>query len=202
MPEAPFWDHVFELPRTGRMMDSPGPLSLREPRAEGLRNTRDVPMKTPASLDDVEQVITEATRTLQAEFLQAVPVLTDVEVSARSSEACASTKWVHEWRASRRIFSIHHRGQELYPAFQFRVDGQPQPIIAEILPILAQDPERTDWDNALWFASETGWLDGERPIDCLFSDPSAVRLAAEQGDPAGYGAMTELDRGVQPCYCQ
>ena len=137
-------------------------------------------MKTHVSLDDVEQAITEATRTLRAEFLEAVPVLTDVEVSARSSEACASSEWVHEWRASRRIFSIHHRGQELYPAFQFRGDGLPHPIIAEILAILAQDPERTDWDNALWFASNTGWLDGERPMDCLLSNPSAVRLAAGQ----------------------
>jgi hypothetical protein len=137
-------------------------------------------MKTKASLDDVEQAITEATLTLRAEFLEAVPVLTSAEVSARSSRTFASSESVREWCRSRRIFSVHDRGQELYPAFQFREDGQQHAIVAEVLAILDRDPERSEWDNALWFASDTGWLDGQRPIDCLLPDPSAVRLAAEQ----------------------
>jgi hypothetical protein len=137
-------------------------------------------MKTKASLDDVEQAITEATLTLRAEFLEAVPVLTSAEVSARRSGTFASSESGREWRPSRRIFSVHDHGQELYPAFQFSEHGQPHPIVAEILAILERDPARTDWDNALWFASDTGWLNGQRPIDCLLSDPSAVRLAAEQ----------------------
>lgn len=40
--------------------------------------------------------------------------------------------------------------------FQFDADGQPLPIIAELLSILNRDPERSEWDNALWFVSDTG----------------------------------------------
>ena len=66
------------------------------------------------------------------------------------------------------------------PAFQFREDGQPHAIVAEVLAILDRDPERSEWDNALLVRFRYSWLDGQRPIDCLLPDPSAVRLAAEQ----------------------
>jgi hypothetical protein len=124
----------------------------------------------------IEQAITEATLALRAAFLEKVPVFTRAELSTRSTRPEA----IEEWRLNRRVFAIDHGEEELYPAFQFSEGGQPVAFVAEILAILDRDVERTDWDNALWFAGETGWLDGQRPIDCLTADPDAVRLAAEQ----------------------
>jgi hypothetical protein len=86
----------------------------------------------------------------------------------------------HRWRKQGKIFSVSYGGGDLYPAFQFGDDGYPLPIVAELLEILGRDAERTDWDNALWFAGDSGWLDGKTPVELLQSDPDLVKQAAEQ----------------------
>jgi hypothetical protein len=78
------------------------------------------------------------------------------------------------WRKQGKLFSINHGGRELYPAFQLGPDGRPLPIVAELLEILARVPDRTEWDNALWFAGESGWLDGKTPLELLQSEPELV----------------------------
>lgn len=135
----------------------------------------------PDPLADMELRAAESTATLRREFLEEVPVLTSAEVHANAGFPGSNpSQTVHRWRKAGKIFAVNHGGRDLYPAFQFGVDGRPLPIIAELLAILRRDSERTDWDNALWFVGESGWLNGHTPLDCLQTSPEAVKRAAEQ----------------------
>jgi hypothetical protein len=129
-----------------------------------------------------ERKVTQATLELCAEFLDAVPTLTDSELHAKTASLGVSNpaQVVRDWRISGKVFGVTHGGRDLFPAFQFGEDGQPLPVINEILAILNRDPHRTDWDNALWFVGDTGWLDGRRPLDCILSERPGVLRAAEQ----------------------
>lgn len=129
----------------------------------------------------VELKVAESTLALRTEFLEDVPTFTSAEVHRNAGfPGNNPSQTVHRWRKAGKIFAISHGGRDLYPAFQFGADGKPLPIIEELLAILAKDRERSDWDNAMWFAGETGWLDGDRPLDVLTSAPEAVKRAAEQ----------------------
>jgi hypothetical protein len=131
-------------------------------------------------LADVELKVAEATAELRREFLELVPVLTSSQVMENVAFPGGNPSWmVHRWRKQGKIFAVNHGGYDWYPAFQFGEDG-PLPIVAELLEILGRDTQRTDWDNALWFAGDSGWLDGESPIESLQSHPERVKRAAEQ----------------------
>jgi len=132
-------------------------------------------------LAEIQLKVAESTASLRREFLEEVPVLGSAEIHANAGFPGANpSQTVHRWRKQGKIFAVTHGGRDVYPAFQFGQDGRPLPIIGEVLEILKRDAERTDWDNALWFAGETGWLDGKAPMDCLQSDPAGIKRAAEQ----------------------
>lgn len=132
-------------------------------------------------LGTVELKVAEMSADLRREFLEQVPLRTSAQVHERAGFPGGNpSQTVHRWRKQGKIFSVNHGGREWYPAFQFGEDGRPRPIIAELLEILHRDTERTDWDNALWFTGDSGWLDGKTPIDLLHSDPDSVKRAAEQ----------------------
>jgi hypothetical protein len=87
---------------------------------------------------------------------------------------------------SGRIFALADRGRRLFPAWQFSASGQPLAVITEV--IAAAERLRLDgWELALWFSSESGWLDDARPVDLLDNDPDAVAEAARRtfGDVVG-----------------
>jgi hypothetical protein len=135
----------------------------------------------PDPLAEVELKIAEATVDLRREFLERVPVRTSTQLHERAGFPGNNPSQTGlRWRKQGKLFSINHGGRELYPAFQFGPDGRPLPIVAELLAILARDPDRTEWDNALWFAGESGWLDGKTPMERLQSEPELVKQAAEQ----------------------
>ena len=135
----------------------------------------------PDPLGAVELKVAEMSADLRREFLDQVPLRTSAQVHEHAGFPGGNpSQTVHRWRKQGKIFSVNHGGREWYPAFQFGADGRPLPLIAEILAILRRDAERTEWDNALWFAGDSGWLDGQRPIDRLDSDPESVKRAAEQ----------------------
>ncbi len=117
----------------------------------------------------------------QEEFLTRVPVLDSKGVAERAGYAPqhASNK-VWRWRTAGRVFALKRGGVDLYPAFQFGDDGQPLPLIAELLEILSADATRTDWQNAFWFVSPNSWLRGAAPKDLLHraSDRDSVLQAA------------------------
>jgi hypothetical protein len=92
--------------------------------------------------------------------------------SANNRSATAS-----RWLAARRIFTVNHGGARVYPGFQFGTDGQPRPVIADVLE--AFRPYGLDgWETALWFTTSSGWLDDERPVDLLTREPEQIVDAA------------------------
>lgn len=130
---------------------------------------------------DIQARLIESTKSLREEFLSRVAIKTFEDV-ARDAGIYPTDAYniVNEWRSTHRIISVRHRNAEWYPAFQFDAQGQPRPVIKEILEILHRDAELTDWDIALWFAGDTGWLDGKTPMECLDSHRDHVFRAATQ----------------------
>jgi hypothetical protein len=93
--------------------------------------------------------------------------------SANNRSATAS-----RWSAAGRIFTVNHDGARVYPRFQFGTDGQPRPVIANVLDVFR--PYGLDgWETALWFTTTSGWLDDERPVDLLTREPEQIVEAAQ-----------------------
>ena len=84
----------------------------------------------------------------------------------------------HRWKADGRIFFVTHQGSTWFPGYQFAEDGQPRPVIADLLKIVGAT--LTGWELALWFTTSNGWLDGARPVDLLTDAPERVREAARR----------------------
>lgn len=84
----------------------------------------------------------------------------------------------HRWKSDGRIFAVPHQGTNYFPGFQFRDDGQPLEVIAQVIRILGS--KRGPWEIALWFTSNNGWLGGRRPVDLLREDAASVVTAAER----------------------
>ena len=138
-------------------------------------------MAPPDPLADVELKVAADTVDLRREFFERMPVLTSAQLHERVGFPGNNPSQTGlRWRKQGKLFSINHGGRELYPAFQLGSDGRPLPIVAELLEILGRDPDRTEWDNALWFADESGWLDGKTPIELMLFEPDLVKRAAEQ----------------------
>jgi hypothetical protein len=72
------------------------------------------------------------------------------------------------------------RGNYLaYPGFQFGADGTPLPVIAR----LREVAEENSWSEAglvQWLCSPTSYLDDDRPVDRLLTDPDGVVAVAAQ----------------------
>jgi hypothetical protein len=123
----------------------------------------------------------------------ALPDVSDEEIALRQAarNAAAREELVSEfgfatldedrlngWREQGRIFPVEHEGRLRFLAFQFNAEGQPLPVIAQVLSTLGR--QSTGWGLALWFTSSEGWLDGQRPVDLLFTEPEEVAEAAER----------------------
>jgi hypothetical protein len=157
------------------------------PAAEGIEDltramTPDVPVPAPA-------VVLQARRNAEARtaLLNDFGGLTAAQVAELSgSEARNRSALAGRWRREGRLLAVDHHGRTYYPGFQFDPDGQPRPVVAEVLEHLG-GPSMTPWQQALWFTTANGWLDGRRPVDVLDDDPEAIVDAARQAlrEPVG-----------------
>jgi len=126
----------------------------------------------------VEEDLHRANVRLRAELLCELPTLTMAEVDHKAAGAGAGQAGTaRSWLRERRIFGVEVDGTDLVPAFQFDPQGQPRPVIREILAVLPG--EMTPWQTAAWFVSANGWLDGAYPCERL-DDEEAVLAAARQ----------------------
>lgn len=131
-----------------------------------------------ALLPDTVAVL-QARRNAEARtsLLQEFGALTSAQVAdLAGSRASNRAALANRWKQEGRIFSVSYEGATLYPAFQFDAERRPRPVISEVIRALGS--ESTDWETALWFTTNVGWLDGKRPVDLLESDPAAVAEAA------------------------
>jgi hypothetical protein len=160
-------------------------------------------MHTPQDQGDSDPEVSWSTRLIEA-MLSSLPVPSKVAVlqAWRNAEARASlvrefgaltghqvadlagsravnrAALASRWKSNGRIFSVDFRGTTLYPAFQFDHKGQPRPVIARIVRVLGC--RGSEWQLALWLTSSVGWLNGQRPVDLLETDPEAVAEAADR----------------------
>lgn len=175
---------AYELAALQRLLSTDLPALVRTARQANASERLTQLLRALAPDDPLAAAqLDVAAQTISArqEFLKHVPVLTSAEVHSRAGFVSDNpSQTALRWRKPGKIFAVTHGGRELYPAFQFDEEGRPRPIIGELLAILRQDEQRDDWDQALWFIGENGWLDGKTPLECLDTDPAAVKKAAQQ----------------------
>lgn len=90
---------------------------------------------------------------------------------------------VKRWVTAGRIFTIERGGELLIPTYALDKLGQPEPILGEVLKVLAG---RTPFSIAAWFESPNSYLDGKRPREFLATDGLAVVKAAEHSVEGGF----------------
>lgn len=127
-------------------------------------------------------VVLQARRNAEARasLLDEFGALTATQVAVLAGSAAKNTSALAgRWRREGRLVAVEHRGTTYYPGFQFDADGQPRPVVGEALVHLGA-PDTTPWQQALWFTTANGWLDGRRPVDLLEDEPGAVVMAATE----------------------
>ena len=147
---------------------------------ERARMERMIQAMMPSKIIPAPPAVLQARRNAAAreELIREFGALTSAEVAERAgSRAKNKVALANRWKQEGRIFSVPHQGITYYPGFQFDSQGQPRPVIARVIQSLGK--RGSDWELALWFAGQTGWLDGRRPVDLLESDPAAVTKAAD-----------------------
>lgn len=117
----------------------------------------------------------EARSALAREFgLRTSAQVAELAGSQARNRAALANRWTKEGR----VFPVTHAGARLWPGFQFDAEGQPLPVVAEILTAFGE--RAGGWEAALWFMAASGWLEGRRPVDLLREDPEAVVTAARR----------------------
>ncbi|MGO9874210.1 MAG: hypothetical protein ACLPVY_10455 [Acidimicrobiia bacterium] len=159
---------------------------------EGFEQLAEAMMPTSVpSKAFVEQVRRNVSERVQ--FLQTYGAFTADQVAeAVGSRATNRRSLAARWRAEQKIFAVRVPPNTLvYPAFQFDFEGQPLPIIGDVLAALPEGLRDGGWQLALWWDTPTELLGYNRPADLLLKDPeglvSAARAEAEewaQADPS------------------
>ncbi len=130
----------------------------------------------PDELADARGALASDNLELRDRFISETPQLTSAEVGVRAGHQTKNPyASAARWKKSGDIFSVHHRGTEYFPAFQFR-DGRPHPTVKKVLAALPN--HLSAWQRAFWFVSTNGWLDDKSPAAAL-DDVNAMVAAAK-----------------------
>jgi hypothetical protein len=114
------------------------------------------------------------------ELLQEFGAYSSEEIAKLRSRAKNLYSLASRWRREGKILSVPHLGKRLFPGFQFDPDTlDPLPVVAAVLAALPTD-DMSEWEVALWWSADNGWLDGRRPVDLIDEDPEAVADAAKR----------------------
>jgi hypothetical protein len=136
--------------------------------------------------EGLESGVPDASRVLQIQrqaeardrFLREFATLNSQEVAEMSGSTARNTAALaSRWKADGRVFALSLGRTDRYPAFQFGDEGKPLPVIARIIEVFGDE---SPWTLALWFAGNSGWLDGARPVDLLLKRPTEVVEAARR----------------------
>ncbi len=144
---------------------------------------------TPDAAIPTPPVVLQARRNAEARtsLLKEFGALTAAQVAELAgSEAKNTSALAGRWRREGRLIAVEHHGTVYYPGFQFDSSGKPKAAVADVLRYFGP-PAVTPWQQALWFTSANGWLDGRRPVDLLDDQGDAVVAAAREAlrEPVG-----------------
>jgi hypothetical protein len=153
-------------------------VEVTDSRGRSVDTERLIESMLPPTVPSTARVLQARRNALAREaLLQDFGALTSAEVAdLAGSRAANKAALANRWKQEGRIFPVTHHGQTLFPSYQFDAEGQPWPVIAEVLSTIGQ--QSRDWELAIWFISSSGWLGGRRPVDLLESEPAAVAKAA------------------------
>jgi len=105
------------------------------------------------------------------------PLLSQTEV--QDLIGAASAQDVDALVQERRLLALPtHEGDVVYPAFQFRADGSPYPVIRRVIEILGPVVE-SPYMIASWLKSRKADLGGRTPIDWLEMGKDPRRVVTE-----------------------
>jgi hypothetical protein len=154
-------------------------ISSRDPLVcHRLESTRLIESMLPAAVPSAPAVLQARRNALAREALfREFGAFTSAEIAGHAgSKAANKAALANRWKQEGRIFSVTHHGVTYYPGYQFDDQGRPRPVISKVVGALGS--QSTEWELALWFLGNTGWLDGRRPVDLLDSEPEEVAQAA------------------------
>jgi hypothetical protein len=123
---------------------------------------------------------TEAARwaEIREEWLRKHPALTTGALAKLVGSGTVNpSALVKGWVDAKRVFSLQHGKQRLYPEFQIGQDGQPKPVFRVLLTAL--DGKLEGWPLAIWLTRPNAEFDDwKAPLDVIERDPDAVVAAA------------------------
>lgn len=110
-------------------------------------------------------------------------MLTSTEAGKRlGSRSTAPRNLAAAAHRAKTLIGVRRGNHLAYPGFQFGPDGKPLAVIAA----LRKTAEANDWSETgvvQWLCAPTTYLDGDRPVDHLATDPE--RVAAVAADDFG-----------------
>jgi hypothetical protein len=134
---------------------------------------------------DIQMLVRQADRTSQAhtdmllEFKAYTPQqLAGMLPAQLDPTAKTPMHVIDNWVSGQRLLALEFDNRTWFPAFQLGDDGEPLPVLGEIIPLLARGLQ-SQWEQAMWFVVPNGWLGGPRPVDLLHSEPQSVVAAAD-----------------------
>jgi hypothetical protein len=111
---------------------------------------------------------------IEAEF----GMLTSTEAGKRmGSRSSAPRNLATTARRNKTLVAVRQGNYLAYPGFQFGPDGKPLPVIARLLAV-ADDSGWSEAGLVQWLCAPTTYLDGDRPVDHLATDPDRVLAVA------------------------
>ena len=120
----------------------------------------------------------QAEQNLYSRIEQEFGMLTSTEAGKRmGSRSRAPRNFAAAAHRDNALVAVRQGNHVLYPGFQFGPDGQPLAVIRRLRKIA----EANDWSEAglvQWLCSPTTYLNGDRPVDHLSSDPDRVVAVA------------------------
>lgn len=109
---------------------------------------------------------------------------------------------LESWTAEGRIFSVVSDGAEYFPPFALDPNAayRRYPVVAAVIAIFGQ-VGLSRWALSSWFVGLNGFLDDQRPIDLLATDPDWVIEAATDSarhlNRDAFGASAEHEMHYQ-----
>jgi hypothetical protein len=111
---------------------------------------------------------------IEAEF----GMLTSTEAGKRmGSRSSAPRNLATTARRNKTLVAVRQGNYLAYPGFQFGPDGKPLPVIARLLAV-ADDSGWSEAGLVQWLCAPTTYLDCDRPVDHLATDPDRVLAVA------------------------
>lgn len=120
----------------------------------------------------------QAEHNLYARIADEFGMLTSTEAGKRmGSRSSAPRNLATAAHRNKALVAVRRGNYLAYPGFQFGPDGQPLAVIRRLREVAATN----DWSEAglvQWLCSPTTYLDGDRPVDHLTTDPDRVVAVA------------------------